>query len=62
MSMLEFASKPVRRLAAPVAAALLATTCAASAVTLTYTVGTITGTGMTFLTPPLASESPGKSI
>ncbi len=39
-----------RQLAAPIAAALLATTCAASAATLTYDTGTITGLPITFLT------------
>jgi PEP-CTERM motif len=52
MSFLEFVPKTSsRRLAALFAATLLATTCAASAGTLTYTLGTITGTGMTFETP-----------
>jgi hypothetical protein len=52
MSFLEFAPKTgSRRFAALFAATLLATTCAASAGTLTYTDGTITGLGMTFLTP-----------
>ncbi len=52
MSILGFVTKTSsRQLAAPIAAALLAITCAASAGTLTYTDGTITGLGMTFLTP-----------
>jgi PEP-CTERM motif len=49
MSILGFAWKtPALRFAAPVAAALLATTCAASAGTLTYTGATITGLPITF--------------
>ena len=49
MSIFEFASKTAAlRLAAPVAAALLATTCGASAGTLTYTSATITGLPINF--------------
>jgi hypothetical protein len=39
---------------------LLATTCAASAVTFTYTDGTITGTEMTFVTPAIGSGIAGQ--
>jgi hypothetical protein len=56
MSILGFASKsPTLRFAAPVAAALLATTCVASAETLTYTGATITGSGPTIVTPLAAA-------
>ncbi|MGA7195782.1 MAG: PEP-CTERM sorting domain-containing protein [Roseiarcus sp.] len=52
MSILGFVTKTcARRFAAPVAAALLATTCAASAATFTYADGTITGLQLTFDTP-----------
>ena len=52
MSILGFVTKTcARRFAAPIAAALLATTCAASAATFTYADGTITGLQLTFDTP-----------
>jgi hypothetical protein len=59
MSILGFVTKTSsRRLAAPIAAALLATTGAASAGTLTYTDATITGLPITFhrATPAMSGK------
>ena len=56
MSNFGFVTKTTsRRFAASFAATLLATTCAASALTLTYTLGTITGLGLSITTPTVAA-------
>ena len=56
MSKLGFVTNTTsRRFAASLAATLLATTCATSAGTLTYTLGTITGLGLSITTPTVAA-------